>query len=157
MTDFASQGKTCPFNPVDLNNCRSHQAYYTALSRSATAAGTIILQGFDPKKITGKASGALRQEYRDLELLDEITKLQYHSKLHKTVIGDRRNDLIHAYRLHKGLEYVPATVHDSIKWSNLDPMLEPIANDIGWEVVAKKSATLHNSSHTLNNMKCDGL
>ena len=32
MTDFASQGKTRPENPVDLNNCRSHQAYYTALS-----------------------------------------------------------------------------------------------------------------------------
>jgi hypothetical protein len=59
MTDFASQGKTRPYNPVDLNNCRSHQAYYTALSRSSTAKGTIILQGFDSKKITGRASGAL--------------------------------------------------------------------------------------------------
>ncbi|KAF8635348.1 hypothetical protein AX14_010516 [Amanita brunnescens Koide BX004] len=59
MTDFASQGKTRLFNPVDLNNCRSHQAYYTALSRSASAEGTVILQGFDSRKITGKASGAL--------------------------------------------------------------------------------------------------
>ena len=72
MTDFASQGKTRPKNPVDLNNCRSHQAYYTALSRSSTAESRIILQGFDIKKITGRASGALRQEFRDLELLDEI-------------------------------------------------------------------------------------
>ncbi|KAM6493945.1 hypothetical protein JOM56_010306, partial [Amanita muscaria] len=61
MTDFASQGKTRPYNPVDLFNCRSHQAYYTALSRGATAEGTVILQGFDARKITGKASGALRQ------------------------------------------------------------------------------------------------
>jgi hypothetical protein len=68
-------------NPVDLNNCWSHQAYYTALSRSLSADGTVILQGFDAQKITGKASGALRQEFRDLELLDEITKLQYLSKL----------------------------------------------------------------------------
>jgi hypothetical protein len=52
MTDFASQGKTPrPNNLVDLNNCRSHQAYYTALSQSSTAKGTIILQGFDPKMI----------------------------------------------------------------------------------------------------------
>jgi hypothetical protein len=58
------------------------------LSRSATAAGTIILQGFDTKKITGKASGALRQEFRDLELLDEITKLHYHSKLPKSIVGE---------------------------------------------------------------------
>jgi hypothetical protein len=32
MTDYASQGKTRLNNPVDLNNCRSHQSYYTALS-----------------------------------------------------------------------------------------------------------------------------
>jgi hypothetical protein len=91
MTDYASQGKTRPFNPVDLNNCRSHQAYYTALSQSASAEGTVILQGFDAGKITGKASGALRQEFRDLELLDEITKLRYHSKLPSSVEGVHRN------------------------------------------------------------------
>ena len=48
MTDFASQGKTRPWNVCDLNNLRSHQSYYMALSRSATAEGTLILQGFDP-------------------------------------------------------------------------------------------------------------
>jgi len=156
MTDFASQGKTRPHNPVDLNNCRSHQAYYTALSRSSTAAGTIILQGFDAKKITGKASGALRQEYRDLELLDEITKLHYHSKLPKTVFGDRRNDLIHAYRLHNGMMYVPATVHPSIMWNDSDPMLEPIADNIDWEIVTKTTMKHNTNAHdnsgvTLNN------
>jgi len=135
MTDFASQGKTRPYNPVDLNNCRSHQAYYTALSRSATANGTIILQGFDAKKITGCASGALRQEFRDLELLDEITELHYKSKLPNTVFGDRRNDLIYSYRLHKGMEYVPPTMHDSIKWSESDPMLEPIDTNIEWTIL----------------------
>ena len=63
MTDFASQGKTRPQNPSDLNNLKSHQSYYTALSRSATAEGTLILQGFDPRAITGGCSGALRQEF----------------------------------------------------------------------------------------------
>ena len=138
MTDFASQGKTRPKNPVDLNNCRSHQAYYTALSRSSTAKGTIILQGFDPKKITGRASGALRQEFRDLELLDEITKLQYLGKLPCSVTGDRRNSLIHSFRLHKGMGYVPCTVHCAIKWSKKDPMLDPIADDLLWNVVTKE-------------------
>ena len=47
MTDFASQRKTRPKNPVDLNNLQTHQAYYTALSHSSSAGGTIILQGFD--------------------------------------------------------------------------------------------------------------
>jgi hypothetical protein len=32
MTDYSSQSKTRPQNPVDLNNCRTHQSYYTALS-----------------------------------------------------------------------------------------------------------------------------
>ncbi|KDR66272.1 hypothetical protein GALMADRAFT_81086, partial [Galerina marginata CBS 339.88] len=61
MTDFASQGKTREENVADLNNLQTHQAYYTALSRSSTADGTLILQGFDSKKITGGCSGALRQ------------------------------------------------------------------------------------------------
>jgi len=48
MTDYTSQGKTRPKNPVDLSNCRSHQSYYTCLSRSATASGTVIVQSFSP-------------------------------------------------------------------------------------------------------------
>ncbi|KAF9465626.1 hypothetical protein BDZ94DRAFT_1159791, partial [Collybia nuda] len=63
MTDYASQGKTRPDNIVDLNNSKSHHSYYTALSRSASANGTLILQGFDASKIMGGASGALRQEF----------------------------------------------------------------------------------------------
>ncbi|KAF8868708.1 hypothetical protein BD779DRAFT_1426872, partial [Infundibulicybe gibba] len=61
MTDYVSQGKTRTYNVVDLNNSYLHQSYYTALSRSASTAGTVILQGFDARKITGGASGALRQ------------------------------------------------------------------------------------------------
>ncbi|KAF8809763.1 hypothetical protein BYT27DRAFT_7013375, partial [Phlegmacium glaucopus] len=61
MTDYASQGKTRPFNVVDLTQCRSHQGFYTSLSRSSTAAGTLILSSFHTSKITGGASGALHQ------------------------------------------------------------------------------------------------
>ncbi|KIL57946.1 hypothetical protein M378DRAFT_15905 [Amanita muscaria Koide BX008] len=147
MTDFASQGKTRPYNPVDLFNCRSHQAYYTALSRSATAEGTVILQGFDARKITGKASGALRQELRDLELLDEITKLKYESKLLSTICGDRRNTLIHAYRTHKGMSYVPSIVHHSIRWNKSDPMLDPVEDDVHWKIV-QKSDVIDRSKHS---------
>jgi hypothetical protein len=59
MTDYSSQGKTRPYNPVDLNNCQSHQSYYTGLSRSASAAGTCNVQGFDSRMMTGGSSGAL--------------------------------------------------------------------------------------------------
>ena len=51
ITDYTSQGKTRINNPVDLSSARSHQSYYTALSRSASAAGTVILQGFDTYKL----------------------------------------------------------------------------------------------------------
>ncbi|KAH7904612.1 hypothetical protein BJ138DRAFT_1018905, partial [Hygrophoropsis aurantiaca] len=63
MTDYASQGKTRPYNVVDLGHCANHQSYYTCLSRSASAEGTVIMQHFDSRKITGGASGWLRQEY----------------------------------------------------------------------------------------------
>ena len=142
MTDFASQGKTRPYNPVDLNNCRSHQAYYTALSRSSTAKGTVILQGFDTKRITGKASGALRQEFRDLELLDEITQLRYISKLPDSVQGETRNTLIHTFRQYNGLTYVPAAAHPSIRWNDKNPMLDPIADNIPWTIIGKSNKSL---------------
>lgn len=124
MTDFASQGKTRPKNVSDPNNLRSHQAYYTALSRSATAAGTLILQGFDPRQITGGCSGGLRQEFCELELLDEITRLQYLGKLPITIDGDTRNNMIAAFRSWKGEQYVPQNVHTSIRWSKRNPWLD---------------------------------
>ncbi|KDQ32269.1 hypothetical protein PLEOSDRAFT_8108, partial [Pleurotus ostreatus PC15] len=99
MTDFASQGKTRVNNVVHLNDTTSHQGYYTALSRSATAAGTLILQAFNPSIISDKkCSGALRQEFRDLELLDDITRLQFEGRLPASVVGDTRRTLVHAFR-----------------------------------------------------------
>ena len=83
MTDFGAQGKTCPNNVCDLNNLTTHQSYYTALSQSASAMGTLILQGFDPWKFTGKCSGALHQEFRELEILDDITKSKYEGNCHQ--------------------------------------------------------------------------
>jgi len=44
-----------PKNPVDLNSCRTHQFLLYLLSRSATAEGTIIVQGLT-QGITGGAS-----------------------------------------------------------------------------------------------------
>ena len=130
MTDFASQGKTRPFNVADLNNLSTHQAYYTALSRSATAGGTLILQGFDARNITGGCSGALRQEFRELELLDEITLCRYVGRLRETVYGLTRNALIAAYCKCKGNQYVPKQVHRAIRWSKRDPLIESDVYDI---------------------------
>ena len=86
MTDFASQGKTRKNNVVDLRYSRSHQGYYTPLSRGTSAAGTLILGGFHLSKITGGASGALRQEFRELKLLDDTTTLHYENKLPRNIV-----------------------------------------------------------------------
>ena len=81
MTVYSFQGKTHPDNVVILNSCCDQLSYYTALSRSSTAEGTIIIQGFNPSKVTCGAPGYLRQEFRELELMDEITRLQFEDKL----------------------------------------------------------------------------
>src|SRR5438034_5236418 len=98
MTAHAAQGKTRSFNVVHLNSCKNHMAYYTALSRSASAAGTIIIQGFDNKVITKGCSGYLRQEFRELELLDDITRLRYEAMLPENFEGDIRNTLIRKFQ-----------------------------------------------------------
>ena len=84
----------------------------------------MILQGFDPKVITGGCSGALRQEFRELELLDEITRLRYLGKLPVIVDGDTRNHIIVAFREWRGENYIPQSVHPSIRWSKRSPWLE---------------------------------
>ena len=134
MTDYASQGKTRPYNVVDLSQARSHQSYYTALSRSATAAGTLIINGIHPSKITGGASGALRQEFRELEILDDITRLNFNEKLPINIaMADRRNTLIDLFRKWKGEKYIPSAMHPAIRWSKNDPFLE-YQDCVDWQI-----------------------
>src|ERR1700732_440299 len=106
MTDYGAQGRTQPFNPIDLNQCTTNQSYYTCLSSSASAEGTIIVQGFDPKKIMGGASGYLRQKFRELEILDEITKLSYDGVLPNKLDGHQRSTVIHQYQDWTGTSYM---------------------------------------------------
>jgi len=138
MTDYASQGRTRPKNPVDLNSCKTHQSYYTCLSRSSTAEGTIIVQGFNPKIITGGATGYLRQEFRELEILDEITKLKYEGKLPLNIDGHRRNTVIRQFQKWKGTSYIPDNVHHAIRWNQRDPLnMLPVVTDSPWQILQK--------------------
>ena len=130
MTDFSSQGRTRVFNSAHLNHLSNHQAYYTALYRSATASGTLILQVFDARMIMGGCSGTLRQEFRKLELLDEITLCRYMGKLQDTVYSPTRNTLRAAFCKCKGTQYVPMQVHHAIQWSKHDPLLESNVYDL---------------------------
>ncbi|KAF7968782.1 hypothetical protein HWV62_29334 [Athelia sp. TMB] len=138
MTDYSSQGRTRPNNPVDLQNCRSHFSYYTALSRSATSEGTIIVQGFEKRHIQGGASGYLRQEFRELELLDEITKQMFEGQLPKDFGGNTRNVLIKQFREMNGENYMPSSVHKSIAWSPENPFRISSSHAVAsWQFAAK--------------------
>ncbi|KAJ7709292.1 hypothetical protein B0H16DRAFT_1275161, partial [Mycena metata] len=131
MTDYASQGKSRALNVVDLTNCRDHRAYYVALSRGTSAAGTIILQNFDEKKITSGMSGYLRQELRELELLDEITRLRFCGLLPRSVTGVYRRKLLRSYLLWKGSSEDPSHFHPSMRWNEkIGPRIpEPMEYD----------------------------
>ena len=121
MTDYASQGKTRAFNPVDLSNCRNYQSYCTCLSRSATAAGTIIVQSFSPQMITSGATGYLREEFCELEILDEITKMRYKDTFPAKVQGSVKNSLIQSFQKWKWTTYMPPSTHKALKWTARNP------------------------------------
>ncbi|KAF8220757.1 hypothetical protein L208DRAFT_1019821, partial [Tricholoma matsutake] len=76
----------------------------------------------------------LRQEFRELELLDEITDLRYNGKLHRSVVGEQRNMLIMAFSQWKGMHHVPSAVHKAIRWNSRDPLLEPEIEDGRWKM-----------------------
>jgi hypothetical protein len=134
MTDYSSQRKSRNPNVVHLNNCKDHRAYYVALSRGFTAEDTVIVQGFDPHKITGGImSGCLRQELRELELLDEITRLRVEGHLPPYVNGTYRGQLIQSYRMWKGKAQEPSHFHPALRWNaNLDSEVADVAEYGAW-------------------------
>ncbi|KAJ7441125.1 hypothetical protein FB451DRAFT_1106259, partial [Mycena latifolia] len=117
MTDYTSQGKSRSINVAELANCKNHMSYYVALSRGTSAKGTVIVQGLSTDKITGGMSGYLRQELRELEILDEITRLRCAGALPPSVTGLYRRRLIRSFYAWKTNHKDPAHFHPSMKWS----------------------------------------
>ena len=103
MINYTSQGKTHPKNITNQD----------------------ILNGFHASKIIGGASGGLQQEFWELELLDDITRLRYEEKILQSItMANQRNTLTDLYCAHKDKNYVPSTLHKAIHWSAFDPFLE---------------------------------
>ncbi|KAF5373940.1 hypothetical protein D9758_000888 [Tetrapyrgos nigripes] len=140
MTDFASQGKTRDPNVADIYNSRDFRAIYTALSRSSTASGTMILQGFNVSHITGGISnkGGYHQELRELEILNDITKLCVDQKLPPSIIGDLRGPLIQQYRSHFGNKHRPEGLHESLVWDASEKFESTLDKDISWMILEKE-------------------
>ncbi|KAJ6630457.1 hypothetical protein B0H10DRAFT_1693341, partial [Mycena sp. CBHHK59/15] len=138
MTDYGSQGKSKAYNVVDLANCKNHMSYYVALSRGTSAEGTLIVQGFDEKKITSGMSGYLRQELREIEILDEITTLRFEGILPVHVTGLYRRHLLHSFQAWKGKQYEPAGLHKSIYWSSeMGPKIQEQTIYGKWTITAR--------------------
>ncbi|KIJ55939.1 hypothetical protein M422DRAFT_103838, partial [Sphaerobolus stellatus SS14] len=82
-----------PINVLDLTDCESHFSYYTCFSQSATVNNTVIIGGLNPRGI----SGWLRQEFRELEMLNDITRAKVAGTLHPFMEGQDRVQLVKAY------------------------------------------------------------
>ena len=94
------------------------------------------MQPLQPSVITGGCSGWLRQEFRDLGLLDEITRLQFISQLVPEIDGHCQNTIIRQFQIWKGLNYTPENLHPTIKWSAQQPYpLEAEVQDNSWQIV----------------------
>ncbi|KAL1711884.1 hypothetical protein EV715DRAFT_214688 [Schizophyllum commune] len=120
MTDYAAQGKTRSTNVVNLTNSRSHQAVYTALSRSSSADGTAIMTSFASGLITKGMDDQLKREFRNLEVLNDITCLRYHNQLPACVEGDTRNKLIKSFLDWKGDHYEIPGLHEALQWKSFE-------------------------------------
>jgi hypothetical protein len=101
----------------------------------------------------GGASGYLRQEFRELELLDEITRLRYENALPAHITGNRRNTVIRQFQDWKGTGYVPDNVHHSIRWDKNDPLdVLDVVTDSPWQIVQrtkKKNYVVTKKSDTI--------
>lgn len=118
MTDFGSQGRTRLDNVVNLRHPRDHLAVYTALSRAPTLDGTLILSMFDTRLVCKGMVRGLRRELRELEILDDVTRMRFTGTLPPLLHGVTRSDVIHAYYKHFGLWHVPVGVHPAVSWAN---------------------------------------
>ncbi|RPD54685.1 hypothetical protein L226DRAFT_428259, partial [Lentinus tigrinus ALCF2SS1-7] len=84
----------------------------------------------------------LRQEFRELELLDEITRLRYLGQVPPTGVGITHNELIHSFCKWKDENYMPAVMHSAIKWSSDDPFsIQDKLDNSPWTVINSQKST----------------
>lgn len=117
MSDFCSQGRTRPANVVDLKKCQSHQSAYTCLSRSSSLTGTVIVGDFSSKHFFGGADPDLMREFRDLEILSDVTTHKYEGTLPFDMASLTRRDVIKRYQAWKGIRFVPDHIDGPLNWS----------------------------------------
>ncbi|KZV64790.1 hypothetical protein PENSPDRAFT_587801, partial [Peniophora sp. CONT] len=92
-------------------------------------------------RTTGGLSGYLQQEFRELELLNEITRLRWECDLRSGVGGNTRSTLLKSYMKVYGKKSCPADVHSAIRWGQSDDTAFDINydddNDFVWRSLDK--------------------
>ncbi|TRM55195.1 hypothetical protein BD626DRAFT_419976, partial [Schizophyllum amplum] len=123
---------------LNLTHSRSHQAYYTALSRSSSAEGTAIVSSFSDAAITRGLDDQLKREFRNLEVLNDITRMRFEDKLPAEVSGITRNQLIKSYLDWKGEGYEVPDLHPALRWQSSVDQRDDLDTPYGaqtWQLV----------------------
>ena len=140
MTDYASQGKTRPKNPVNLSHCKNFQSIYTCLSRSSSAAGTLIIRGFNSTKVTKGMPGHLWQEFRELHVLNTITKEIYEGRLNRDYFGPLQNPMLYKYQAEIKRDY-SKKMHPALKLSVGELIAKEKSDDGTWNLSIYRNLT----------------
>ncbi|KAA1478466.1 hypothetical protein DENSPDRAFT_788148, partial [Dentipellis sp. KUC8613] len=95
----------------------------------------------DLGKITGGITGWQRQEFRELALLDYITKLRFQGKLKDGVGGNTRSALIKSWQtVYKG--FCPKDVHALLRWDTKDSLIPQEDDDtFVWQKIGTEAKT----------------
>ena len=134
MTDYASQGKTRLYNVINLSHCKNFQSIYTCLSCGSSAAGTIIVQGFNSTKITRGLSGHLRQEFRELNLLNNITLKIFEGHISTSYLGTLRNPMIYKYQNNFPIQKETTGWHHTLKDTTNEIFITKCETDGTWNL-----------------------
>jgi hypothetical protein len=76
----------------------------------------------DTSKITKGISGYLRQEFRELEILNEITRLRYEGVSMPGLKGVNRKELIQTFSQWKGGHFDSADLHPVLRYKDGDEL-----------------------------------
>lgn len=136
MTDYASQGRSRPQNPMDPSDCKSIQSLYTCLSRATTWESNVLVSPISKVLAQSALSQQLRREFQQLELLNAITKLRFEGRLPDQVQGETRTSLINSFQQWKGVDWCPPNIHPAIRWSKSDPIgLTRVEKSTPWVLI----------------------
>ncbi|KAK0222358.1 hypothetical protein IW262DRAFT_1270748, partial [Armillaria fumosa] len=73
------------------------------------------------------------QEFRELEMLDDISRRLYDGTLPITMFRDTRYSLIQSYLSHVGTQYYPPNMDSTLMWSTVLPFDMNDATDLTWQ------------------------